>query len=117
MRTLLAIGTYGNVSSTRRPMAYIGRCGPGTFVVTVFTLRCGHRAATRVPSASIIGGAKPAIDTSDSPATACRDAFRSCIGAAIAPSRLPGSGSPTGKRLGAIAAQMQDLKASRQAVA
>ena len=70
--------------------------GPGTFVVTVLTLRCGIRIATRVPSASSIDGANPDSDVSTSPATACFDSLSPSICARIAARRSAGSSSPTG---------------------
>src|ERR1700742_141373 len=60
---------YGNDSSIRRPTAYSGNCGPGTFVVPVLMLRWGRRPAVRAPNISSSGGAKPLSEVSTSPST------------------------------------------------
>src|SRR3954447_9857620 len=90
------MGTNGNASSIRRPARNNGCCGPGTLVVTVWTLRCGVRPATRPPSASSIEGANPLSAVSRSAATACPDSLSACICSRIDCNRATGSSIPTG---------------------
>ena len=88
--------TYGHDSSMRRPAQYSGNCGPGTLVATVLTKRCGVRNARRAPSASSIGGAKPASPTSTSPATALCVSFTYSICSCSWRNRSWGAPTPTG---------------------
>ena len=65
-------------------------------MVTVFTLRWPALVASRMPSASSIGGAKPDMEVNASPASAWLESLRSFICSVMTWRRRAGSSMSTG---------------------
>ena len=96
------MGTKGRYSSISRPRQYNGNWGPGTFVVTVCTIRCGRTCSARTPSRTTvpttIGGARSPMRVTVSPASAMWEPFSSAISSWTARNRSTGSSMWTGNR-------------------